>query len=303
MFQFLIEESLGSDQNWLRSNVGDAYFQGANQEIIASQIGNEYLQSSAAQMRLAAHRLNKVWTSFEYPTVVNGEATLTRDNSACSFQDSNLGDIATPEACAEAALAEGSGCNGYEIMFPSAYTSWGCRCCNAYDEMDCPSEDSMFTAHDLWDVYQYKNPPNLPTCEGPTGVAMGWFLFNVDLMTPPESNVVKFYDHERNGKTRTFYVTLTRDANDRIVALEVPYCGEIFVSYGANGIVDSVSANAETCVIPCENDAGWRFENAKGKLKTCEWAGRKPSKRCKKKGTNEVKANVACPEACNRCPL
>ena len=124
---------------------------------------------------------------------------------------------------------------------------------------------------------------------------MGWFLFNVDLMTPPDSNVVKLYDHEWNGKTRTFVVALTRDANDRIVALEVPYCGEIFVSYGANGIVDSVSANAETCVIPCENDAGWRFENAKGKLKTCEWAGKKPSKRCNKKGTNGVRAYVACP--------
>ena len=149
IFQFLIDESLGLDQNWLGSNVGDAYFQRANNEIIASQIGNEYFQSSAAQLRLAAHRSNKARTSFEYPMMVNGEATLTRDNFECSFQGNNLGNIATPEACAEAALAEGSGFNGYEIMFPSAYTSWGCRCCKAYFERDCPSEDSMFTPHDL----------------------------------------------------------------------------------------------------------------------------------------------------------
>jgi len=302
MFQLLITESEGSDMNWLRSTVGDAYFQGANQEIIASQIGNEYLFSSAAQMRLAAHRLNRVWTSFEYPTVVDGEATLTRDNFSCS-NDINLGEITTPELCVAAALSEGSGCNGYEIMFPSQVASWGCRCCKAYDEMDCPVEDVIFTAHNLWDVYQYKNPLNPPTCSGPTGVAMGWFLFNVDLMTPPESNVVKFYDHEWNGNTRTFDVTLTRDVDNRIVALEVPYCGEISVSYGPNGIVDSVSANAETCVIPCENDADWRFKNKRGKLKTCEWVGSKPSKRCKKKDTNKVSANVACPEACDMCPL
>ena len=110
-------------------------------------------------------------------------------------------------------------------------------------------------------------------------------------------------DHEWNGNTLTFDVTLTRDVDNRIVALGVPYCGEISVSYGANGIVDSVSANAETCVIPCENDADWRFKNAKGMLKTCEWVGSQPSERCKQKGTNEVIANVACPEACNRCPL
>ena len=37
--------------------MGDAYFQGAPQEIIASQVGNQYLLSSDAQLALALARL------------------------------------------------------------------------------------------------------------------------------------------------------------------------------------------------------------------------------------------------------
>jgi len=45
------------DLDWLRSSVGNAYFQSAPQEIIASQVGNQYLLSSSNQLKLALSRL------------------------------------------------------------------------------------------------------------------------------------------------------------------------------------------------------------------------------------------------------
>ena len=44
---------------WVRSQVGDDYFQKAPQEIIASQIGNQYLLTTSSQLRVAASRLDQ----------------------------------------------------------------------------------------------------------------------------------------------------------------------------------------------------------------------------------------------------
>ena len=45
------------DEDWLRSSVGNIYFQRAPQEIIASQVGNQFLLSSSNQLALALDRL------------------------------------------------------------------------------------------------------------------------------------------------------------------------------------------------------------------------------------------------------
>ena len=144
MFISLKEASKGSDFNWLRSQVGDDFFQRAPQEIIASHIGNQYLHSTTAQLRLAATRLKKLGL----------------------------------------------------------------------------------------------------------GLPMSWFLFNVELMTPAGSSVVKFYENEVNGKATSYDVSLRRDDQERINLLQIPNCGTIDITYGQDGIVHSISENAGTCFIP-----------------------------------------------------
>lgn len=251
MFISLKEASKGSDSNWLRSQVGDDYFQGAPQEIIASHIGNQYLHSTTAQLRLAATRLKHPnWIPWEQDNIVE-IPTKTHPNHQCSYESKNLGNIATAEECASAALAD-SGCTGNVIMFPNSYTSWGCRCCKAIDTMSCVTEEQLYTGHELWDVYQYKNTPNVkPICSS-TGLPMSWFLFNVELMTPVGSSIVKFYENEVNGKAATYDVSLGRDDQGRINLLQIPNCGTIDITYSQDYIVNSVSENAWTCFIPPE---------------------------------------------------
>jgi len=245
MKTMLTEASLGHDDNWLRSNVGDEYFQAAPQEIIASNVGNQYLASTSSQLRLAARRLQS--ESDEppptYQTVAQGVATLTRENKECSRQVTNLGTFSSAQECVNAAT-ENAACS-YEIMYSSAYPSWGCRCCKPLDTIQYPVEAVLYTDQDLWDVYQYQNSAD-PICE--TGVPASWFLFFVDLVTPPQSSTATFFENEVDFEVKTVDVPITRDTNDRIVSLDVPFCGVVTVTYDDDGIVDSISDNALSCV-------------------------------------------------------
>ena len=45
------------DNDWLRTGVGNSFFQNAPQEIIASQVGNQYLLSSTTQLRFTNLRI------------------------------------------------------------------------------------------------------------------------------------------------------------------------------------------------------------------------------------------------------
>eukprot|EP00588_Corethron_pennatum_P009162 CAMPEP_0194272048 /NCGR_PEP_ID=MMETSP0169-20130528/5705_1 /TAXON_ID=218684 /ORGANISM="Corethron pennatum, Strain L29A3" /LENGTH=256 /DNA_ID=CAMNT_0039014597 /DNA_START=1141 /DNA_END=1911 /DNA_ORIENTATION=- len=246
----LIKASKGSDDNWLRSNVGDGYFQKYPQEIIASQVGNQYLHSTTTQLRLAAHRL-EIGSGYKppsYPVVVVGGATLTREKFECNIQDKNLGNFATAQECVDAAISDSS-CGGYEVMHSSVYPVWGCRCCAAFHEMKCPVENELYTSHELWDVYQYSNPTKTSTCDV-TGLPMSWFLFNVDLMTKPGKKSAPFYENESNGRVSVIKVKFFRDSQGRIVKLNIPSCGRVTVTYDESGIVDTVSKNAISCEIP-----------------------------------------------------
>lgn len=53
-----IRAACSKDEDWLRSSVGDAFFAESPQEVIASQVGNQYMRSSMNQLRLAVSRLN-----------------------------------------------------------------------------------------------------------------------------------------------------------------------------------------------------------------------------------------------------
>jgi len=140
----LTEASQGNDQNWLRSNVGDSYFQKAKAEIIASQIGNQYLHSTTTQLRLAVHRLEN----------------------------------------------------------------------------------------------------------GGNGIPMSWFLFNVNLMTQPGKKKAPFYENESNGRVSKINVKIQRDSQGRINKLKIPTCGDVTVTYNGAGLVETVSDNASSCMIP-----------------------------------------------------
>jgi len=131
------------------------------------------------------------------------------------------------------------------LQYSSAYPVWGCRCCKPLDTIQYPVEAVLYTDQDLWDVYQYQNSAD-PICE--TGVPASWFLFFVDLVTPPQSSTATFFENEVDFEVKTVDVPITRDTNDRIVSLDVPFCGVVTVTYDDDGIVDSISDNALSCV-------------------------------------------------------
>lgn len=54
-----IRGACSTDADWLRSSVGNAFFAKSPQEIIASQVGNQYMRSSLNQLRLAVSRLRE----------------------------------------------------------------------------------------------------------------------------------------------------------------------------------------------------------------------------------------------------
>ena len=302
MKAMLKSASSGSDDNWLRSQVGDSYFQSAPQEIIASQIGNQYLGSTSSQLRLASYRLTKSdnWTAPTYSTVTDGLATLTRENKSCESQTKNLGTFSTAQECAAEAINDAS-CS-YEIMYSSAYPSWGCRCCTAFEDLTCPSEESLYTSHNLWDIYQYKNSANGATCEN-TGLPLSWFLFNVDLLTPVGSNIATFYENEQNGVVTRAQIIVTRDSSSRITALDIPYCGLVTFGYDNTGIVNTVSDNA-ACSFSCQDDLDWKLVLPNGRKKSCTWIAKRPSKRCKKISRGDGRrASEVCLASCGNCKI
>lgn len=292
--------SAGSDSNWLRSQVGDAYFQSAPQEIIAAQVGNQFLATTSSQLRLAAYRLTKSdsWVNdLSYSKVDSGIATLTRENKSCSLQTANLGTFSTSQACVDAAMANDA-CS-YEIMYSSTYPSWGCRCCAPIEDLSCATEESVYNNHDLWDVYQYENSPNEATCDS-TGLPLNWFLFNVDLFTPVDSSIVRFYENESNGAVTLVEVLITRDAEtNSINSLDVPFCdGVISIGYDNNEIVNSVSSNAANCTFACVDDPNWMKVTASGNEQSCSWVAKKPSVRCNVIGKDGRKAANVCLKSC-----
>ena len=298
----LKEASKGKDDSWLRSQVGDNYFQTNPQEIIASHIGNQYLGTTSSQLRLAAYRLNKNsnWISPTYSTVTKGTATLTRSKKSCSSQTKGLGTFSTAQQCVDAAMQDDS-CS-YEIMYSTEYPSWGCRCCSSFEDMTCPTEEGLYDSHDLWDIYQFENASRQPTCEG-NGLPLSWFLFNVDLMTRVNSSFTTFYENESKGKVATVQVSITRDStSSRIQSLNIPFCGLITFGYNStSGIVNSVSDNANNCTFSCSDDPNFVIKRANGREKSCAWVGKKPTDRCKKVGTDGRRAMHTCLKSCNKC--
>jgi len=98
MKDMLKEASVGSDYSWLRSNVGDDYFQSNPQEIIASQIGNQYLCSTSAQLRLGAERLSTLSNGVAMSWFLFNADLLTSASSVVPFyeneQDGTVSKIA-----------------------------------------------------------------------------------------------------------------------------------------------------------------------------------------------------------------
>ena len=86
-----------------------------------------------------------------------------------------------------------------------------------------------------------------------TGLPLSWFVFNVDLMSPPGTNMAPFYKYEVNGAVSVFNITHSRDSNDRITSMTIPGCGIVTVTYDVDGIIDSVSDNAMECTIKEDN--------------------------------------------------
>lgn len=297
----LKEASKGDDDNWLRSQVGDAFFQGAPQEIIASHVGNQYLASSSSQLRLAVSRLTQDsgWTPLTYSTVTEAIATMTREKSSCSSQSSNLGEFDTAQECVDAAMNDNS-CS-YEIMYSTEYPSWGCRCCSSFVDISCPSEDALYTSHDLWDIYQFRNTEEEPSCDG-TGIPLSWFLFNVDLFTPVSSDITTLYENEVNGQVVPVQALISRDASTHgITSIDIPFCGLITFDYDNNGIVNSVSENASSCTFTCKNDASFRIVRKNGAEKSCNWVGLNPTSRCKMRGKDGRIASNVCLASCKKC--
>jgi len=239
--------SKGSDENWLRSNVGDEFFQRNPQEIIASQIGNQYLQSTSSQLRLAAYRLTRDTSTHEFPTVT--KVTKTVSGHGCKTPSKQLGtSFENPEQCSAAAMKDPD-C-GDEIQWSGYSYAWGCYCCEKVSKKNCPVFDDLYSANGNWDVYQYSNPsPNDITCKT-SGTPLSWFLFNLDLMTEftTGSSKSNFYENEtENGTVTLVSVTVHRDLEHRISSIDIPACGKVEVTYGDDDVVNFVSENAVSC--------------------------------------------------------
>jgi len=288
----LTQASQGRDDSWLSFHSHDN-FSGA--------FGDQYLGSTSSQLRLAAYRLNRNnWTPATYSNVTQGIATKTRPKKECK-ETKNLGPFSTAQQCVDTAMQDES-CS-YEIMYSSSYPAWGCRCCQPFEDMNCPREELLYYDQPLWDIYQYDNASRQPTCEG-NALPLSWFLFNVEMMTDVNSSITTFYENESKGAVTTVEVSITRDSSNRIQSLNIPFCGLVTFGYNStSGLVNSVSDNANNCMFSCSDDPNWVFRRANGKEKSCAWVGKDPDNRCGEVGTDGRKAMNKCLKSCNKCTV
>jgi len=173
--------------------------------------------------------------------------TPSKDKHTCAYNH-NLGStFKNRQECAAAALQHPS-CTGHEIMWSPYSYAWGCKCCSVAPK--CRTDEQLFSPHDLWSLYQYRDTVAQEPCSG-TKLALAWFLFNLDFMSGGE-NTVDFYEDgdfgQRDGYAVPVCAKLRRDSLSRIISADIPGCGVVNFAYGRDDdIVTSVDQSAINC--------------------------------------------------------
>ena len=81
--EVLLQDACSADTDYLRSQVGHVYFEKAPQELIASQIGNQYFLGTDAQLALAIDRfadtpLPLSWMLFFFDVIGGSDSSTTK---------------------------------------------------------------------------------------------------------------------------------------------------------------------------------------------------------------------------------
>jgi hypothetical protein len=128
-------EAAGGGEIFTSTSTGDAISTAMLAQPIQARFVRIYPQTYTNHMSMRAG------------LVTGGDLCITQlhENRECSAQSKNLGNMASPAACA-AAAEEHESCAG-SFMFSGSYKSWGCRCCKA------GATDGV--SHSHWDVYEY----------------------------------------------------------------------------------------------------------------------------------------------------
>jgi hypothetical protein len=90
MFHKLLTTSTYDDLNYLESDVGADYFDSQPQDIVPAQLGNQYMQSSSAQLRLGGSRFDR--TKVPMGWFLLNLDILNEDNKAIFFESNADGE-------------------------------------------------------------------------------------------------------------------------------------------------------------------------------------------------------------------
>lgn len=90
LFDNLLKKSTDNDLNYLESDIGADYFDSQPQDIVPAQLGNQYMQSSSAQLRLAASRFKR--TKIPMGWFLLNLDVLNHDNKAIFFESNADGE-------------------------------------------------------------------------------------------------------------------------------------------------------------------------------------------------------------------
>lgn len=226
MLNFLYMTSVEGNhaRHWLGKE-GPEFFEKNPREILAIQIGRQYMFSSSSQLSLAVSR----WGSFNIESSVS-----VLQGHKCDDIDMNLGDNITSRLACRREARNNKLCTGDFYMWDGVGQ---CSCCSA---------DAQFIKDESWSVHKYRtnDAPQVPT-----SLPLSWWLLNVDILTDIDTATSTFYEYNDDGEVVPICVNVWRDDNGRIETIEVPGCGLLDFTYASDDefLVDAVTDNALAC--------------------------------------------------------
>lgn len=211
-------------RHWLGTE-GPEFFEKNPREILADQIGRQYMFSSSSQLGLAVSR----WGSFNVDSIVS-----VMEGHKCDKIDKNLGDNITSRLSCRREALDNEACSGDFYMWDEVRK---CSCCSA---------SAHFIKDNDWSVHRYRTneAPQVPTA-----LPLSWWLLNVDILTDIETSTSTFYEYNSEGEVVPICVNVMRDDNGRIETIEVPGCGLLDFNYSIKDefLVDAVTDNVLAC--------------------------------------------------------
>lgn len=226
MLNFLYTKSVeGNHTRYWLGKGSPEFFARNPREILAIQIGRQYMFSSSSQLSLAASR----WGSYNVESSVS-----VLQGHKCEEIDVNLGDNITSRLACRREARNNEYCKGDFYMWDEESE---CSCCSA---------NAQFIEDEAWTVHKYRtnDAPQVPTA-----LPLSWWLLNVDILTNIHTSTSTFYEYNSKGEVVPICVNVWRDDNGRIETIEVPGCGLLDFTYASDDefLVDTVTDNVLAC--------------------------------------------------------